>query len=67
MHYTYPDYTIDSEYMKLLRRWSELDPISEEECKRYSIILQTQKSVNLVLHKYCNKNYPEYFKKKKSQ
>jgi len=52
--------------MKLLKRWSELDPISEEECERYKVILDTQKSVNLILHKYCNENYPDVMRTKKS-
>jgi endonuclease I len=67
MHYTYPEYTIAPEYMKLLKSWSDKDPISDEECKRYSIILATQKSINKVLHKKCTTNYPDYFKRIKNK
>ena len=61
MHYTYPEYNVTPEYMNLLKQWSKMDPISEEECERYSIILKTQKSVNIVLHKHCYTRFPKYF------
>ena len=64
MYYTYPKYFIKKEYLELLKKWSIIDPISKEECKRYFIIRKVQKSINFILEKCCKNKYPNLYKKK---
>jgi len=55
MQEAYPNTNIIGNKTKtLISLWNNIDPISEEECKRYKILKQFQLNENPILEPYCN-------------
>ena len=54
MDKTYPGkWILSNKNKKLVEVWNKIDPISEEECKRYHAIKKYQKNINIILEEPC--------------
>ena len=58
MNLNYPNkWIISKKNKKLLEYWSNLDPISKEECRRFFLIKKIQKNINQILSKTCETEF----------